>query len=304
MPARLSRRSLQAAMVYFPLVVGVVFTALGAMYSLEVSQVHQAVTLPYYGVLPFASRDFEADELTFEVTSISLEEGYVDCMLEGQVAVQGEGEIMFGLQVPHRVESAFFKVIGLDDEKSQEIYYTGDAVIEWMPEEDASVMYYEFKPESKHPMFTVMVSFRWFGAVSRIGYTSYELAVPFSNSDSEAALAVRPDACWLGGEPLVSLRVDLPVDCRVVESIPQPVGESIYWREWAPGHRSLILESNVRFGMPQGYPLLQSFRVVFELPGLRERYDRLVFDSGLFLGVGVQFLLAGIYDAVKMREKV
>jgi hypothetical protein len=31
-------------MVYFPLVVGVVFTGLGAMYSLEVSQVHQAVT--------------------------------------------------------------------------------------------------------------------------------------------------------------------------------------------------------------------------------------------------------------------
>jgi hypothetical protein len=28
-----------------------------------------------------------------------------------------------------------------------------------------------------------------------------------------------------------------------------------------------------------------------------------VFDSGLFLGVGVQFLLSGIYDAVKMRNK-
>jgi len=55
--------------------------------------------------------------------------------------------------------------------------------------------------------------------------------------------------------------------------------------------------------MPHGYPLLQSFRVVFEVPGLRERYDRLVFDSGLFLGVGVQFLLAGVYDAVKMRGK-
>jgi hypothetical protein len=303
MPVRLSRRSLQAAMVYFPLVVGIVFTALGAMYSMEVSQAYQAVSLPYYGVLPFASRDFEADELTFEVTSISLDEEYVDCMLEGQVTVQGEGETMFGLQVPHRVESAFFKVIGLDDEKSQEIYYTGDAVIEWMPEEDVSVMYYEFKPESKHPMFTVMISFRWFGAVSRTGYTSYELAVPFSNSDSEAALAVRPDAYWLGGEPLVRLGVDLPVESRVVESIPQPVGESIYWREWAPGHRSLILEASVRFGMPQGYPLLQSFRVVFELPGLRERYDRLVFDSGLFLGVGVQFLLAGVYDAVKLRDK-
>lgn len=88
-----------------------------------------------------------------------------------------------------------------------------------------------------------------------------------------------------------------------MEPIPQPVGESIYWREWAPGHRSLVMEDRVRFGMPHGYPLLQSFRVVFEVPGLRERHDRLVFDSGLFLGVRVQFLLAGVYDAVKMRNK-
>lgn len=63
------------------------------------------------------------------------------------------------------------------------------------------------------------------------------------------------------------------------------------------------MESRVRFEGPYGYPLLQSFRVVFELPGLRERYDRLVFDLGLFLGVGVQFLLAGVYDAVKLRDR-
>jgi len=46
------------------------------------------------------------------------------------------------------------------------------------------------------------------------------------------------------------------------------------------------LENRVRFEGPYRYPLLQSFRVVFELSRRRERYDRLVFDSGLFLGVG------------------
>jgi len=290
-------------MVYFPLAVGIVFTGLGIMYSMEVSQAHQAVALPYYGVLPFASREFEADDVTFEVTSISLEDGYSDCVLTERVDVHVDGDLMFGVQVPRRVEGAFFKVVGLDDEKTREIYYAGDAAVEWEQEGDVSIMWFEFKPESSHPSFSVEVQFRWLGAVSRVEYASYELSVPLSNSDSEAVLLVRPDARWLGGEPLVSVRVDLPVDCRVVESIPPAVGESIYWREWAPGHRSLILEDGVRFGMPSGYPLLQSFRVVFEVPGLRERYDRLVFDSGLFLGVGVQFLLAGVYDAVKMRGK-
>ena len=303
MSARFSRRTLSAAMVYFPLVVGVVFTGLGAVYSMEVSQAHQAAILPYYGVLPFASRDFEADDVTFEVTSISLEEGYADCVLTEHVDVHLDGDLMFGVQVPRRVEGAFFKVVGLDDDKTLEVYYTGDGVVEWDPKGDVSVMWFEFKPESSYPSFSVEVHFRWLGALSRVGYASYELAVPFSNSDSDAVLAVRPDARWLGGEPLVSVRVDLPVDCSVVECIPQAVGESIYWREWAPGHRSLVLEDGIRFGMPHGYPLLQSFRMVFEVPGLRERHDRLVFDSGLFLGVGVQFLLAGVYDAVKMRNK-
>jgi hypothetical protein len=36
---------------------------------------------------------------------------------------------------------------------------------------------------------------------------------------------------------------------------------------------------------------------------LRERYSRLVFDSGLFLGIGIQFLLAGVFDAIKLRDK-
>src|SRR4030042_4215462 len=120
MPARFSRRTLSAAMVCCPLLGGVVFTGLGAVYSMEVSQVHQAVDLPYYGVLPFASRDFEADDVTFEVTSISLEEGYADCVLTEHVDVHLDGVLMFGVQVPRRVEGAFFKVVGLDDDKTLE----------------------------------------------------------------------------------------------------------------------------------------------------------------------------------------
>jgi len=77
----------------------------------------------------------------------------------------------------------------------------------------------------------------------------------------------------------------------------------IYWREQNEGHRSVVLEDQVGFGMPHGYPLLQSFRIEFELQSLREQYDRLVFNSGLFLGVGIQFLIAGVYDAIKLKEK-
>jgi hypothetical protein len=59
----------------------------------------------------------------------------------------------------------------------------------------------------------------------------------------------------------------------------------------------------VNFGRTPGYPELPSFRVSYEVPELKANYDRLIFNSGLFLGIGIQFLLAGIFDAIKLRDK-
>jgi hypothetical protein len=278
------------------------FTAVGVGDFLELSRGRPAAALPYYGVLPFASREFSAERVAFVVESVSLEGGYADCSFDVEVGVKGEGEMTFGLQVPNRVELAFFKVHGVDEEKN-DVYYTGDASVEWMPDRGVSLISYSLKPVSKYPIFMVMVSFRWYGVVERVSYTSYELLIPFSNSDSVALTAARPDAVTLGGTPFVSLMLDLPFDSRITEAVPQPIGETIYWRNETLGHRSLVMEGYVPFGSPQGYSQLQSFRVGFEVPSLRQRYDRLMFDSGLFLGVGVQFLIAGLYDAIKLREK-
>jgi hypothetical protein len=204
--------------------------------------------------------------------------------------------------VPNRVEYAYFKVVGFDEAKN-ETYYQGYAAAEWLKADEVSILSYTFKPVNKNPSFRILLSFRWYGVVEKVSYTSYELLVPFSNSDSPALAAARPEAVVLGGKPFVSLMVELPSDSRVTETVPQPVGETIYWRNETGGHRSLVMEDYVSFGIPQGYSLLQSFRVGFEVASLKQRYDSLVFDSGLFLGVGVQFLIAGLYDAIKMREE-
>ena len=303
MAPRYSRRTLvQAAVVYFPLIVGLVFTAVGVGDFLELSRGPPAATLPYYGILPFAYGDISANNITFVVESVSLDGGYADCTLDTEVGTNPEGNVTLGLQVPNKVDFAFFKIIGFDEEK-KEIYYGGDASAEWVEAEGVTIMSYTFKPVSKSDIYRVLLSFRWYGVAEKTSYTSYELLVPFSNSDSSALSAARPEAIPMGGNPFVSLMVELPPDSRVTEAVPQPVGETIYWRNETGGHRSLVMEGYVPFGLPQGYSLLQSFRVGFEVPSLSQRYDSLVFDSGLFLGVGVQFLIAGLYDAIKMREE-
>lgn len=44
-----------------------------------------------------------------------------------------------------------------------------------------------------------------------------------------------------------------------------------------------------------------AFSVSFELPEKREVKERLIFDSGLYLGLGVSLILSGIYEALKIR---
>ena len=311
MPARTPRQTLKKIVtVYFPLVVGVILTALGALYFIEVSQAQPAIKLPHYGILPFSSREFGADLITFEVTSISLEGGYVDFAYDAETYVkEGEETITFGLQMPYKVDGAFFKVVGLDNDK-KEVYYTGDAEVRWMPEKDISIIYYEFQPQSKYPYYRTQISGRWSNPVIKRGYSSFELMVPFSNSDSDALEGVKPGMFWIypnrnntSGDLKVSLKANLPIGSEITESVPQLKGEVIYWTEQNGGHRSVVLEDQVGFGRPYGNPVLQSFRIEFEQQSLREQYDRLVFNSGLFLGVGIQFLIAGLYDAIKLKEK-
>lgn len=41
----------------------------------------------------------------------------------------------------------------------------------------------------------------------------------------------------------------------------------------------------------------------FEIPEKREVKERLIFDSGLYLGLGVSLILSGIYEALKIRAE-
>ncbi len=302
MASHFTRRNLvRIAAVYFPLIVGLAFTGVGVSDFLELSRALPAASIPRYGVLPFSSTVFSCDRVDFIVESLSLEGGYANCIFSETINIQGEGDLMLGLQVPGRVENAFIKLVGYDVEKN-EVIFADDASVEWLTDSGVSLITYDVKP-GKYLQLNYLVHFRWHGVVERISYTGYELLVPFSSGRSDVLETALPAAIMFDETPYVTLSAELPLDSRVVDSVPSPTGETIYWREDAVGHKSLVMEDTVPFGQPTGHVVLTSFRVSFETPALKQRYDRLVFDSGLFLGVGVQFLIAGLYDAIKLREK-
>ena len=289
------------AAIYLPIVVGLIFTATGIAYFLETSQTYAVEKLPVYGFINLASKEFDAQEMTVTIDSISEQGSYAEVKVNLVLNAQDEDVKSFGLQVPHRVENAYFKIAYTDAEKTAVFYDQGEGKVTWLPDKDVSLLSYEFLPQSGTNWYSVEVSFQWFNAVTRTSFASYEILVPFSESDN-VAVDASSGLTMLRNEVAISLNVNLPVNDRLVDSIPQPVEEVISWRD-SLGIRSLVFVDKVNFGRTPGYPELPSFRVSYEVPELRVSYDRLIFNSGLFLGIGIQFLLAGIFDAIKLRNE-
>ncbi|OGD58472.1 hypothetical protein A3K78_00105 [Candidatus Bathyarchaeota archaeon RBG_13_52_12] len=235
------------------------------------------------------------------IHQISTRENYVDTSVSLVLEAKEKQVKTFALQVPHQVENAYGKIAYTDAEKSDTFYDYGDAKVEWKPGSDVSIISYEFRPLSGNPRYSVERGFRWFDVVTRTGFSSYEFMVPFSRTN-EIAVDASSGLRSIGEKATVMLTVYLPADTRLIDSIPQPSEEVIDWQDSDVGYRSLVFVDEVDFGMTPGWPNLPSFRIAFEVPELSERYNRLVFDSGLFLGIGIQFLLAGIFDAIKLRD--
>jgi len=240
--------------------------------------------------------------LRVTIHQISTQKNYVEASVTLNLVAKEKEVKTFALQVPYRVENAYAKIAYTDAEKTSTFYDQGDAKVEWKPESDVSIISYEFLPKSETPWYSVEIGFRWFDTVARTGYASYELMVPFSRTDDIAA-DTTSGLSPIREKTTVMLTVNIPADTRLIDSIPPPSEEVIDWQDSDVGVRSLVFVDEVNFGMTPGWPNLPSFRVAYEVPELQGRYDRLVFDSGLFLGIGIQFLLAGIFDAIKLRDK-
>jgi hypothetical protein len=289
-------------LIYLPIIVGLIFTATGLTYYLDASRTYPSQKLPKYGIINLASQEFSpTDLMRVTIHQISTQENYVETSVSLVLETKEKEVKTFALQVPHQVKNTYAKIAYTDAEKSDTFYDYGEAKVEWKPESEVSIISYEFLPQSGTPWYSVEIGFRWFNVVTRTGFSSYELMVPFSRTN-EIAVDATSGLRSIGEKATVMLTVYLPANTRLIDSIPQPSEEVIDWQDSDVGFRSLVFVDEVDFGMTPGWPNLPSFRVAFEVPELSERYNRLVFDSGLFLGIGIQFLLAGIFDAIKLRN--
>lgn len=302
---------LRIIVIILPIAVGGAFTGIGSLNFYEVTVPAPPVKLPSYGFLPFGSSDFEPGDLVLEVYFVSPEEGFVDGVIDFTFRLKDpRGEQTFGFQIPYEIDVGGLKILGYSHD-GEEAVIPGSS-IENGPHvlstrNDTSIIYDTFQVSPEYKEYRIIVEVRWKQIIAKRGFFSYEIVVPFERSQCNVVQEHLPDAMMMHHEGLpLSLKLALPSRSRIIEAIPPPDQEEIRWLELGGTLRQcrfIAFERIVDFGLISQLPEQYSFRTGFELSDEKERHERLLFDSGLFLGVGIQLIVAGIYEGTKYREE-
>lgn len=302
---------LRVIIIVFPITVGTAFTGIGSLNFWEVTVPAPPVKLPSYGFLPFGSSDFEPSDLILEVYSISPKEGFLDVLIDFTFRLKDPtGEQTFGFQIPYEIDLGDLKIVGYSHDGEEAVILgssTKNGLRVLSTRNETSIVYDTFQASPDYKEYRIIVEVRWKQIIAKRGFFSYEIVVPFERSQCNVVQEHLPDAVMMHHEGLpLSLKFALPSRSRIIEAIPPPDQEEIRWLKLGGTPRQcrfIAFERIVDFGLTSQLPEQYSFRTGFELSDEKERHERLLFDSGLFLGVGIQLIVAGIYEGTKYREE-
>lgn len=315
---------LRLAVIISPIVVGLIVTAYGLTEYYSATVIITPKTTAPYGILAFSSI-FESKivNLTISTSELDIKGNNVNFQtFDFRMTTLGgadSGEQIFGFQIPYQVELESFAGGGW--------YEDGNGMVEievvdtdvYM-EEDFSIIYLKFIPLPGEPHYIFGCTFLWTGAIIKQTFSTYRLSIPVSTSPANVFLdyfsnlnySVRP-LQFLG-----SLRatITLPPNFELREAIPPIIGEVWYAErnqetgevEFPPAQFlvwELIIEGKQvppppsDFSREYGEFNSEVVRIDFENLEELAKHNRLHFDSGLWVGIGVSNLIAGGYGILR-----
>ena len=310
---------LKVLVIVFPIALGVGLTVLGVFRLVQSSEKPISRPLSPYGILAFSSEKCDIFSLNMVLFNFDLKGNSVGTMvamdfwLSTSVKSNSSFEVILGLQIPYQVE------IQQDIEGVMVFAYkdTGTSELELLETETVfsqanrtSIFYLKFMtvPENRH--YSVNVRFDWKDLVNRQSFALYEIVVPFSSSTSNIAVQYFPSIYPLN-YTVLDLSIELPEDCEIRDTIPLPDKEELssHSNPSNPGvlepHRYLLWQfpPNRVLREWQLWPTSDIIRVRFELLGESELRNRLIFESGLYLGLGIGLLISGIHEAIRFATE-
>jgi len=298
---------LRQLIIVFPIAMGLGLTGLGVFRLIQASERPGSRPLASYGILGFCSEKCDALDLNIWLYGFDLKGNHVLGFFASHfsllASVEGNSsyEVMFGLQIPHQVE------IKQDSTQGEGIRVE---VLEkktvFSQVNQTSIFYVRFMTLPGVGVYNVDVTFDWKDLVNKQSFALYEIVVPFCSTPHNIAVQYFPQVRPLNYTGL-NLSMELPEGCEIRDTIPLPDKEELSSYSNPSKPETLEPHRYLSWRFPPSslvehegtWPTSDIVRIRFELLEESELHGRLLFDSGLYLGLGVGLVISGVHEAIK-----
>jgi len=290
--------------VLFPLVAGSFLFSLGAD-KLSQAYFQKEQWVAPNGVLVFSSMQAQVTWAHLALQRISVKnltagEAWLDYDLLLQPGY-APGEHIGGFQVPYSVRSGNFTVtINSGQGLSQATILDQGTILVEEPAR-AAIVYAKFLIPAGTVSCHLFLYFTWEGLFVREGFSSYSLMIPFANANETVHSKVYeccPNAVALFDNVPFMVAIGIPNDCEFKGSFPAPDIQEITTGKPQGNLVWYYNNTATQWSMPSS----NQFRVDFEVPSDAELRNRLFFDSGLYMGLGISLVFSGVYEGLKSAE--
>jgi len=303
---------LKLLVVLFPIGAGLFLTNLGMV------KLNEATIVPFRQLSnPYGFLAFSSIQLQGVTWCIIIGDQFLDIkndtysllvVFSFDLINASSGEHVIGFQLPGfgefstepGVAELGFRIEGYNEQGKISVEVTDEKAV-LVEEVEISIVYAKFValPNAFH--YEGRVLFTWKGFTARDGYSTYSIIFPVAKTKETVHQAVYdyfPKAyAYYGDDLSLDIKIHLPEDCELRRVYPLPSGEEampgvggrrLYWHQ-------LEVEKT---GAP--HPNSELITVNFELRSESELRNRLFFDSGLYMGLGVSLVFGGIHEALKV----
>jgi len=305
---------LKLLVVLFPIGAGLFLTNLGVVKLNEATIVLFRQLSNPYGFLVFSSIQLQRVEWTFiigdQFLDIKNDTASLLICFDFDLINASSGEQVIGFQLPGfgefsaepGVAELGFRIEGYNEQGKVSVEVTDEKAV-LVEEVEICIVYAKFVALSNAFYYEGRVFFTWKGFTARDGYSTYSIIFPVAKSKETVHQAVYdyfPKAyAYYGDDLSLDIKIHLPEDCELRRVYPLPSGEAmpgvggrrLYWHQ-------LEVE---KAGAP--HPNSELITVNFELRSESELRNRLFFDSGLYMGLGVSLVFGGIHEALRIATE-
>jgi len=306
---------LRLAVIIVPVILGSIVFAIGFNMRQQTTDVITSRAPPIYGIMPFSSLNFDFDSLRSIFWILNVKNGTIKALHDFMVSLPAplnedasSGEQIFGFQFPYRVTF----ILPLTKAKGWSELESDSVPIEIIDkkvhiEEETSIVYLKFTPLQGIKYYDFEFWFYCRDTILQETFSTYTLYIPIQETEKNVFVEYFTSLDWsvhhldpVEFEHFLETGVWLPQGSQVIDIYPPLTREVI-----VSGERMFTWRTIYDYGIePHPQSGLKVLRIKFEMREDVERHDRLLYESGLFIGIGISNLIAGCYGILRyLAEK-